>query len=141
MRFPRESGQALVESILLGLVLLLPLLWALGVLAQLHSAALASTAAVREAAFDAARTSDVAGADRAIRRAVARAFDDNGLEPGRALVRWTSPTGLERGGTVEIRVQYPVSVLQWPFIGSFGGPAIRVEASHIARLDPFRSRE
>lgn len=141
MKARRELGQALVESILLGLVLLVPLVWGLGVLAQLHSAALASTAAVREAAFDAARTSGMADADRAIQSAIARAFADNGLDPSQAHVQWTSSTGLERGGTVEIRVEYPVSALQAPFIGGIEGPAIWVGASHVARIDPFRSRE
>lgn len=136
-----ESGQALIETILLGLILLVPLLWALGVLADLHRGALAANAAARDAGLAAARSTNVADADTSIRRMVDRAFSDHGLDPGEARVRWTSSTGLQRGGTVEIEVSYPVTVVQAPFIGRVSGPSIWINARHAGRIDPFRSRE
>ena len=136
----RESGFAMIETILLGLLLLVPLIWVLGVLADVHRAALATTAAVREAGFEAARTTARSDAARAIDRAVAEAFANQGLDPSSARVS-VSTGGLRRGGAVEVEVAYPVTVVQAPLLGRVSGPSIWVRARHVARIDPFRSRE
>lgn len=141
MRWPRaDAGQALVETILLGLLLLVPLMWCLGVLADLHRSALGTTAAAREAAADGARSTTPADAARSVDRAVASALDDEGLDPARARVDVSIPAGLERGAPVEVEVAYPVTVLQAPLIGRVSGPSIWVRARGIARVDPYRSR-
>jgi hypothetical protein len=136
-----DNGIAVVETLLLGLLLLVPLVWVLGVLADLHRGALAATAAVREAGADAARSSNLGVADRAVVLAVARAFADQGLDASDAQVAWTSDSGLARGGTVEVKVSYPVTVLQAPLLGKVAGPSVWVEARHVARIDLFRSRD
>ncbi|MGH2701651.1 MAG: hypothetical protein ACRDJB_00935 [Actinomycetota bacterium] len=135
-----EKGQALVESIILGLVLLVPIVWMLMVLADVHRAALASTAAAREAGFDASRSTDNAAADRAVDTAIRLALDNHGLRTEDAVVRWSAPEGLTRGARVEVHVAYPVPVVRMPFLGNAGGPAIWVRAVHSARIDPFSSR-
>jgi Na+-transporting methylmalonyl-CoA/oxaloacetate decarboxylase gamma subunit len=129
---------ATLETFLLGLLLLVPLIWVLGVLSEVHRAALATTAAAREAGFDAARAATPAEAEARVDAAVAAALADQGVDPRRADVGWTAD--LSRGGHVELRVSYGVSVLQAPFLGSAGGPVISVSASHVARVDPYRSR-
>lgn len=133
-----ERGSALVETLLLGVLLLVPLIWALGVLSELHRAALATTTAAREAGFDAARTTTPGEAQARIDAAVTAALIDHGVDPSGARVEWTSD--LERGGRVELRVSYDVPVLQAPLLGSVTGPSISVSASHVARVDPYRSR-
>jgi Na+-transporting methylmalonyl-CoA/oxaloacetate decarboxylase gamma subunit len=135
-----ERGQALIETVLLGLLLLVPLMWALGVLAGIQRGALATTAAAREAGFEAARASSRSEAARAIDRAVAQAFRNQGLDPSRARVRVSLPPGLARGAAVEVEVGMDVPVLQAPFLGEVGGPSIAVVAHHVARVDPYRSR-
>jgi hypothetical protein len=140
MNLRRESGQALVESILLGLVLLVPIAWSLGVLSELHRAALATTAAVREAGFEAARSRDDTQAAAAIDRAVAIAMINHELDPTHAEVRWSIPEGLRRGDIVEVVASYQVSVAQLPILGDAGGPGVRVTSRHIARIDPYGSR-
>ncbi|MFN2587197.1 MAG: hypothetical protein ABR613_03615 [Actinomycetota bacterium] len=135
-----ERGMATIETLLLGLLLVTPLVWGLGVLSELHRAALAGAAAVREAGFDAARASTRAEAQRRIDAAVAAAFADHGLDPAAARVEWTTG-GLERGGAVAVRVSYPIPVLQAPFLGRVAGPSVWIRASHDARIDPYRSRE
>ena len=135
-----QRGTALVETILLGLVLIIPLIWALGVLGELHRGALAATAAAREAGLDAARAPDLASADRSVSAAVAAAFHNQGLNPNDARVRWTVGSTLPRGGTVEVEVRFPVTVLQAPLLGSVSGPSVWVEARHVARVDLYRSR-
>ncbi|MDQ4124096.1 MAG: hypothetical protein M3134_00655, partial [Actinomycetota bacterium] len=66
------------------------------------------------------------------------ALTDHGVDPARARVEWTSD--LDRGGAVELRLSYDVPVIQAPFLGSVAGPSISVSASHVARVDPYRSR-
>lgn len=138
---PTERGQAMMETILLGLLLIIPLVWALGVLAELHRGALGTTAAVREAGADAARSISLEEGRRAIDAAVTAALVDQGLDPSLAEVSYSIDPGFRRGGVVEIQVGYPVSVVSAPLIGSTTGPAVWVRASHVTRIDPYRSRE
>jgi hypothetical protein len=137
----RQSGLALIETLLVGLLFLIPLVWALGVLAELHQAALASTAAAREAGIDAARASNMVDAGMAVDDAVARAFTDEGLEAEDAQVAWSARAGLGRDGIVEVEVTYPVTVLQAPLLGQVSGPSIWVRVAHSVRIDPYRSVE
>lgn len=134
-----DKGQALIETLLLGLVLMAPLLWALGVLADVHRNALATSAAAREAGFEASRANGPEPARREAERAVARAFADHGLSPREARLR-LSTQGLERGATIEVIVSTKVPVLQAPFLGRVSGPSIRVDAKHVARVPPYASR-
>jgi hypothetical protein len=139
MRTPaRADGFALVETIMLGLLLLIPLIWTLTVLADIHRTALAATAAAREAGFEAARSTHGASAQRAVDRAVAEAFANQGLDPAIARVHMSGT--LERGAPVEIEIAYPVTVLQAPLLGRVAGPSVWVRAEHVARVDPYRSR-
>lgn len=136
---PNERGQALIETLLLGLLLMAPLLWGLTVLADIHRNALAAAAAAREAGFEASRASDVATARREAERAVGTAFRDHGLDPSEAALRW-SVGRLERGASLEIVVSTKIPVLQAPFLGKVSGPFIAVDARHVARVDPYASR-
>ena len=135
----RSDGFALIETILLGLVMLIPLLWLLGVLSDLQRGALAASAAAREAGAEAARANDLAGMDAAVTVAVAEAFRDHGLDPRRAEVE-VDLGGGGRGEAVRVVVGYDVTVLQAPFLGHVGGPSIEVSAAHVARIDPYASR-
>ena len=134
-----ERGQSLIETLLLGLFLLMPLLWGLGVLADLHRTALATTSAVREAGFEAARASDLNDAQRTADHAIMRALLDHGVDPSKARVEW-SLSRLERGRPVQIVISYPVSVLAAPFVGRVSGPSVWIHAKHVARIDPYASR-
>jgi hypothetical protein len=135
-----EEGQALIESVLLGLVLLVPIVWGLMVLTDVHRAALASTSAAREAGFDAARSIDLSAAEDSIERAARLALENHGLDADEATVRWSAPQGLERGATVEVRIAIPVRVIRFPFADISSGPSVWVKSTHVARVDPFASR-
>jgi hypothetical protein len=139
MKLSDQRGQALIESLLLGMLLLVPLIWALGVLADLHRGALATAAAAREAGFHAATASSETTAAAAVEAAVARALSDGGIDPRRARASWAAVPRLERGAVVEVEVSYPVTVLQAPFLGRVAGPSIWVTSRHLARIDPYRS--
>ena len=134
-----ERGSAIVEVVLLSLLLMIPLVWLLGVLADLHRGALASAAAAQEAGASAARQADPDSMHTAVTHAVAEAFRDHGLDPGRAEVH-VRASGGERGSAVEVVVGYDVPVLQAPFLGRIGGPSVGIEARHVARVDPYASR-
>lgn len=135
-----EAGSGLIETILLSLLFFIPLLWTLMTLSEIHRAALATSAAAREAGSDAARASSPSEAAFAVERAVAQAFIDQGLDPAKAVIRW-SGSPLDRGRGVKVRVSLPVAVFRAPFIGRVAGPAIWINASHLARVDPFGSKE
>lgn len=134
-----ERGQALIESLLLGLVMMAPLLWGLGVLADLHRSALATTSAAREASFEASRSVDQLSARRAADRAISIALKDHGLNLNDVRVRW-SIGSLERGAPIEVVVSYPTPVFQAPFLGQISGPSIWTHAKSVARIDQYRSR-
>ena len=135
-----ERGLALIEALLLGLVLIVPLIWVLGVLSSVHQGALAATSAAREAGVDAARARDLEGASRAVETAVARAFVDHGLDPSEAVIRFSAAPHLARGGTVQVVVRYPVEVISAPLLGEIGGPAVWVDARNVTRIEPYGSR-
>lgn len=130
---------ALVETILVSVVMIVPLIAILSVLSDLHRGALAVSAAAREAGFEAARSDSVAQADVAVDVAVDTALSDHGIDPRGAGVSWTS-AGWQRGGRVEVEVKLPVQVLQLPFLGAASGPRIWLNARHVARIDPYMSR-
>jgi hypothetical protein len=140
MRSKSESGMALVETILLSLLLLVPLLWALGVLADVHRGALATTAAAREGAIAAARANSFGEAVGALEESVAYTFADHGLDVDSARLKSSIPRDVVRGSLVEVEVAYPVTVLQAPFLGRVAGPSVVVRAVNVVRIDPYRSR-
>lgn len=135
-----QRGNSAIDVLLLGLIFLAPLIWGLGVLADVHRAALAGTSAAREAGFDAASRPDVRSAEAAISEAVRRAFMDEGLDPDLVRIAWDASSDLDRGSLVEIEVRYPVTVVQAPFLGRVAGPSIWVNSRHVATIDPYRSR-
>ena len=135
----QESGQSLMEAILVSLLLLVPVLWAIGILADLHRTALATTSAARESGFEAARSTSATEAEVAASQAIAAAMRDHGLEPSQADVALTL-NELARGASVEVRISYPVPVTQVPLLGRIAGPSISVDATHSAIVDPYRSR-
>lgn len=134
-----ERGQALIETLLLGLVMLAPLLWALGILAELHRSALATTSAAREAGFEVSRSSDPILARRSAELAVAIALKDHGLDPSQARVE-LSIAGLHRSAPIQVVVSYPTPVVAAPFLGSVAGPSVWTHAKSVARIDPYRDR-
>lgn len=134
-----HKGIAVVESLLLGLILLIPIVWMLGVLSELHRSALAAAAAVRDAGSQVASASDVTDVEQRITTSVAEAFRAHDLDPTLTRISWSG--ALERGGTVDVRVSYPVKVFQMPILDAAAGPAIWIEAIHQAPLQRYLSRE
>ena len=133
-----EEGLALVESVVLGTVLLVPLIWLLTVLSSVHAAALGTNSAVREAGHLVART--MGEADRSeVEDVVQQALRNHGVDdPGR--IRLEASRGYARGSPVELSVSYDVPVFDAPFLDISWGPSVTVISRHTARIDPYRSR-
>jgi hypothetical protein len=134
-----DAGASLIETILLGLLFLVPVIWALGVFSEMHRGALAATAGAREAGFEIGRVTSPADASRAADMAVGQAFADHGLDASKVTVS-LSTSGLDRGEPVEVKVGYPVTIFQAPLLGRVAGPSIWIRAEHVTRVDPYRSR-
>lgn len=133
-----QEGLALTEAILLALVLIVPLVWLLGMLEQVHRAALGTTAAAREAGFAIARDAGGRGGRSGIDVAVALALRDQHLDVRRARVAVSLPNGAERGGSVHVEIDYPVPMLDLPIFKRL--PSISVSAEHDVIIDRYRSR-
>lgn len=138
MRERDQGGMALVEAIVLIVALIVPLVWLLGMLGAVHRAALATSAAVREAGTAAGVSVDGAGAADLAGHAVAMALSDQGLDARRAQVRVSLPDGQHRGARLHVRVRYPVPMLSAPLLEDL--PSIWVTADHLISLDRYRSR-
>ncbi len=128
---------ALVEAILLGLVLIVPLVWLLGFLDHVHRAALGATAAARSAGFTAAAAAHLADAPR-VQQAVALALRDQHLSMDRAEVEASLSDDGQRGGLVRVEVRYAVPMIGLPHIGHL--PSLIVTARHNVLVDPYSSR-
>jgi Flp pilus assembly protein TadG len=119
-----EDGAATLEVMVLGVVLIVPLIWLVAVLADVHRAALAVDAAAREVGWELTHH----GSSDTIDEAAAAAFRDQGLDVSRVTVSWDGSG--DRGEVVIVRTSYPVSVASFPWIGALSGPTIQVHAVH-----------
>ena len=139
MRRPHgEEGVALVEGIVLIVVLLVPVIWLVGAISQVHRAALATTAAAKEAAVSAARSGSAVTGVRAAHASAARSFSDQGLSASPMRMELSGVSGFARGTEISVRVAYPVKVLSLPFSGD---ARVWVRAVHTTEIDLYRSRD
>jgi hypothetical protein len=129
----RDRGAAVIEFLLLGVGLLIPLAYIGIAAAGVQSAVFASTQAVREAgrAFASSVTADE-GRGRAL--AAARlAFADHGLDLPAGALHLTCPEGacLSPGSSVVVDLSWSVSLPGVP-------AAIPVQSTHTVPIDDFR---
>lgn len=134
-----EHGYAVMESFLVGLILMVPSIWVLTAASSLHRAALASSSAVREAGLVASRAGGSSDTEAGARSAVARALSERGVDPDRSKVALFWAGEPRRGAAVHVRVEIPVPVLTVPFVGRPVGPVVWVKARHVAQVDPYGS--
>ena len=128
---------AVMEVLVLGMVLILPMMWLLSVLSSVHSAALATNSAVREVGALVARSLD---GPEGVDHVVKDALRNHGLDPAGGMFDLEARDGFTRGATVKIDVSYKVPVFDPPFLSMNLGPVITVRSRHLARVDPYRSR-
>lgn len=132
-----ERGLAVMEALILGIVLIFPMMWLLSVLSAVHSAALATNSAVREAGMVIAGS---LGRPPDIEMVVKDALRNHGLDAEGGSLELDAPQGFGRGNEVGIALGYEVPIFDPPFLQRDLGPTVTVRARYIARIDPYRSR-
>jgi hypothetical protein len=139
-----DRGNAIVEFVFLGILLMVPLVYVVLIAGALQRSAFAVTAAAREAGRAYATAgSDAVGRDRA--GAAARlVLDDQGVpvagEP--VSIRCHGPCDYAAGEVVTVDVKVHVGLPGVPRVFCHGGdcplrPEIPVSASHVVRLDCY----
>lgn len=128
-----ERGAAHIEATFLSLILLIPPLWLLTTLGDVHRAALATSAAARDVGEGLAADPLTSQPSLLMGDAVRTSFVNHGLRPHDARVRL-----VRTGDRVEVQVSYPVSIARAPFLGAMG-PSVWIKGEHAARVDPYRS--
>jgi hypothetical protein len=155
-RRPGERGAAVIELLVVFLTLVVPLVYAMVVMADVQRALLATSSAAREAgrvyvtgpdrveaerragaayrqvlATYGIRTTDPAAGMRLRAGCPAEAEADAGVGEGCA-------GGFGPGAEVEVVVTYRVPVARLPFLGAVAGPGVTVGATHHTRVDRYR---
>jgi len=144
-----EQGAAAVEFVAVFLALLVPLVYAVAVVADVQRALLATSSAAREVGRVYVTAADRDDARVRTERAYAEVLGNYGLRSGggrdRLVVTAECPVrvpacagGFGPGAEVRVVATYRVAVARLPFLGSLGGPSVTVGATHRTRADRFR---
>jgi len=145
-----ERGAAVVEFVVVFLALLVPLVYAVAVVADVQRALLATSSAAREVGRVYVTAADRGGARGRVERAYAEVLGNYGLRSGggrdRLEVTAECPAsapaacagGFGPGAEVRVVVTYRVAVARLPFLGAVAGPSVTVGATHRTRADRFR---
>jgi Flp pilus assembly protein TadG len=134
-----DEGNAIVEFVYLGVLLMVPLVYVLITVFQVQSAAFAVTEAARQAGRAYAQADSSAEAHAVATAAVDLALRDQGIESSGGL-DVLAPDGLAPGATVRVTVAHDVTL---PLLGGLFGrvePRIPVRATHVEVVDRFRER-
>jgi hypothetical protein len=138
-----------VELLVVFLTLLVPLVYAIGVMADVQRALLATSGAAREAGRVFVTAPTRVEAERRAVAASREVLANFGIAPGdrRAVVRVVSGCppgaaacsgGFGPGAEVRVVVSYRVPVARLPFVGAVGGVSLPVGATHRSRVDRWR---
>jgi hypothetical protein len=149
-RLRGERGAAVVELLVVFLTLLVPLVYAMVVMADVQRAMLATSSAAREAGRVYVTGADRLAAERRAALAYREVLASYGMRPGdrRAAMRLRARCppeaasgcsgGFGPGAEVEVVVTYRVPVARLPFLGAVAGPGITIGATHHTRVDRYR---
>ncbi|MBI1377053.1 MAG: pilus assembly protein [Frankiales bacterium] len=129
---PRDSGSALVEVLVLGVGLLVPLLHTVVSLMAVQSASFAATSAAREGARAYVTSATPAQAVARSRAAVALVLADAGVEPVLPSVRCVGGC-LQPASRVDVTVRVEVPLPLLP-----GGPTVGVTGQESMPVDAYR---
>lgn len=139
-RLADERGNAIVEFVVLGVVLLIPCLYLVLTLGSVQGAVFAADVIARDAARIHATDGNAERADARTRAMTAQVLSDYGIEadPTRTVtIRCSHDPCASPGQDVRAEVRIPVMV---PGLGPMLGGAgpVRVGSSHVAHVDQYR---
>lgn len=135
-----ETGSALIEFLLVGLLLLVPVLYIALAVLRVQAAGLASTQAVRQAARAFVVADDTAVGRRAADTAVRVALEDQGFQaaPGAVSIR-CEPGCLAPGSLVQVRLAWAVDLPWLPEPVHQWLPSVPITTVHEFGVDDYRS--
>lgn len=138
-----ERGSAVVEFVVLGVLMLVPLIYLVMTMARLQAGAYAASAAAREAARGYVTARSVESAEPRARAAAGIAFEDQGFGGGQGALTLScdGTPCLRPEGRIEVGATVTVPL---PFVPAFARDLVPLEvpvsASHVAVVDRFRAR-
>jgi hypothetical protein len=150
LRAEGERGAAVVELLVVFLTLLVPLVYAMLVMADVQRALLATSSAAREAGRVYVTGSSQADAERRANAASTEVLATYGVRAGdpRAAFRLLAECpaeapaecvgGFGPGAEVRVTVSYRVPVARLPFLGAVAAPNLTVGSTHHTRVDRYR---
>lgn len=132
-----EQGSSLIESLILGIMILLPIAFMVVEFGEIQRASIGVSAASREAgrAFVTSKTNGEA--ESRARLAANSVMSIHRLDPSRVTVRITGE--LKRGSEVRVEVIYRTHEVPVPLLGAI--PAITLRSDHVEMVDRHRSIE
>jgi uncharacterized membrane protein YtjA (UPF0391 family) len=148
-----EGGAAVIEFVLVFVVLVVPLVYAIAVMAEVQRAVLAVSTAAREVGRVYVTAPTRLEAERRTALAYREVLGNFGYAPGdpRAdLVIRTACSadpagdapgcvgGFGPGAEVSVRVTYRVPIARLPFVGAIAAPDLPVAATQHTRVDRYR---
>jgi hypothetical protein len=144
-----EQGAAVIEFLLVFVALVVPLVYAIAVMAEVQRAMLAASTAAREIGRVYVTAPARVEAEARMERAYREVMGNFGYAPGdgraEVAVHTACPPGLQGcvggfgpGAEVSVRVTYRVPVAQLPFLGAIAGPDLPVGATQHTRVDRYR---
>lgn len=138
MRRPRgDDGNALIEFSYLAVLLMVPLVYVLLAVFSVQRASFGVTEAARQAGRAYATADDVGSAQVRAHAAARLAMGDQGLSCEGCLTEIAGTLAPDSAVTVRVEFFVQLPVLGGMFSGERAG--VRVDATHVERVDRFRS--
>lgn len=136
-----DRGSAVLEFVVVGVALLIPVAYLALAAAAVQSQVLAGSQAVREAGRAFSTAASVPEARARAATATRLAFADHGLEPPSGGVRVTCVGGpcLAPGTSVDVRLEWSVPLPWVPVVTQALAPAVPVSVQHLVPIDDYRA--
>lgn len=137
-----DTGSAVVEFVVVGVLLVLPVFYLVIALARLQAGAFAVTAAAREAGRTFVTSPSQSRAGTRAQAAARMAYEDAGFgAQGEVILACAQDPCLQRGGRVVALADLSVRLPLVPdFIASVVPTSVHLSSRHVSTVDRFRAR-
>lgn len=132
-----EQGSSLIESLILGILILLPIAFMVVEFGEIQRASIGVSAASREAGRAFVTSRSAGEAESRARAAANSVMSIHRLDPSRTTVSIAGE--LKRGTEVRVEVTYRTPKVPVPLLGAI--PAMTLRSAHVEMVDRHRSIE